>query len=154
MLRADLILMNDRCVNHSFPFSICLDITVYDVLPSISLYSPFLFSCSVPTSLRVSLSVFLFIFLSSPLSFPCLLPPSLRISLLFPSISLSSPSLFETFAHSISLCFRERVKGQSSQIGVVDCKIFYSLRLAAQGFVSNELCGEKKKVSADTTHAI
>ena len=98
--------------------------------------------------------LFLFIFLSSPLSFPCFLPPSLCVSLLFPSVSLSSPSLFETFAHSISLCFRERVKGQSSQIGVVDCKIFYSLRLAAQGFVSNELCGEKKKVSADTTHAI
>ena len=46
------------------------------------------------------------------------------------------------------------MKGQSSQIGVADCNGFYSLRFAAQGFVSNELCGEKKKVSADTKHAI
>ena len=45
------------------------------------------------------------------------------------------------------------MKGQSSKIGVVDCKVFYSLRLAAKGFVSNELCREKNKVSVDTKHA-
>ena len=44
--------------------------------------------------------------------------------------------------------------GQSSKIGVVDCKVFYSLRLAAKGCVSNELCREKNKVSVDTKHAI
>ena len=46
------------------------------------------------------------------------------------------------------------MKGQSSKIGVVDCKAFYSLRLAAKGFVSNELCREKNTVSVDTKHAI
>ena len=46
------------------------------------------------------------------------------------------------------------MKGQSSQIGVADCNGFYSLRLAAQGFVSNELCREKNKVSVDTKYAI
>ena len=46
------------------------------------------------------------------------------------------------------------MKGQSSKIGVVDCKVFYSLRLAAEGCVSNELCREKNKVSVDTKHAI
>ena len=38
--------------------------------------------------------------------------------------------------------------------GVVDCKVFYSLRLAAKGCVSNELCREKNKVSVNTKHAI
>ena len=45
-------------------------------------------------------------------------------------------------------------EGTKLKIGVVDCKVFYSIRLAAKGCVSNQLCREKNKVSVNTKHAI
>ena len=109
MLRADLILINDRCVTHSFPFNICLDVTVYGVLLSISLSSPFLCSCSLPPSLRVSPPSFLsFSWLPLSLSLACSLPlcvspfsflPSPCLPPLFSS-PLLPPSLSASLSHS------------------------------------------------------